>query len=296
VPGTAIQLPIRCDEEGNYYVRFFHGSRATKEPIYKIDKNGVQRAVFAITSTPDFDASGTAGVDFAVGKNGDVFQIAIAEKSNYVVHFSKEGVLQSAVKIDKEFTPLRIAVFDSGKLLMSGLDLETAEKPNPHSLYTGVFDGSGKLLKEIVLAEDKKYQEAADRGDAEFIGPGQIGGGNFAIERGNVTRASDGNIYLVRWTIPAKVYAISSDGEVTRSFEVEPELQHKKPGGVYEHSGRLAIQFEGDREDPSSVIKVVGLDGEDYATYDSSGLGIAFVGYSERERFAFFTVEGKDLK
>jgi hypothetical protein len=288
-------LPARCDEEGNYYVRFFHGTSPQKEPIYKFDKDGVKKTVFSLPPAAEFQSKGTGTIDFAVARSGELYLLAAAVTGNHIVKFDKTGEFKSNIKLENDFNALRFDVFDSGTLLVSGVDRETSANLSPHAPYTGIFDQQGKLLKKVVLAEDKQYEEAADRGDSDFFDSTLGGGGNFAVERGSVVRGSDGNMYVVRWTNPAKVYAISATGEVIRSFDVTPELERKKPAGVREHAGRLAIEFPPEQDDPRSIIKVVGLDGKEHATYDTKGLG-AVTCYSAPERFTFFTADGKDLK
>jgi len=96
-------------------------------------------------------------------------------------------------------------------------------------------------------------------------------------------------VYVVRWTDPARIYAISSGGEVVRAFELKAEMDGEKPGAVIAGPGKLAIQFPGSSEDPRSMVHVADLEGRLSGAYDSTGLGVAFACYSESERFTFLT-------
>jgi hypothetical protein len=293
VTATAMLLPLRCDSDGNYYVRFFHGRSPMKEPIYKFGHDGSKLATFTISSDPDLNG----GTDFAIGKNGEVYQLSDTSKGTFVALFSKDGPIRKKIKLSAKLDASRIEVFESGELLIVGVEQETEANPEPHRAYSAIFDGDGKLLRRITEENDKNYEEAAKRGDDQFFDRNQGGGGNFAISRGNVVQGSDGNVYVLRWTTPARVFVVSPAGQILRSFTIDPGpgLEHKKPAGFHENRGRLAVQFEGDRFDPTSVIRVVSLTGDDYTTYDSTGLGVAFACYLDQERFAFLRADGETL-
>ncbi len=280
--------PEKCDGEGNVYVRFYHGSSTLKEPVYKFDQKGEQRGKYSVASNSEFQTRGAGVLDFAIGKHGEVYQLAISEKGAYIIRHNTDGRIKSKAKLDTDFFPHHFAVFDSGQFLITGVGFESAANLEPHSIYTAIFDERGRLSKKIILPEDKIYEDAADRGDAESIEVGGGGGGNYAVEWGQVTRGSDGNLYVVRWTNPAKVYAIASSGEVVRSFEVKPDWDGRKPDGAYIHDGRLALLYAARQDDRRSMIKVVAIDGgEVEAAYDISGVG-TLACYGEPERFTLF--------
>lgn len=290
-PRTPLLLPVRCDDDGNVYFRNYHstGPHPAMEPVHKLDPRGDPKATFSLPSDPEYQMYGTGAVDFAIGKHGEVYLLTVAlidkRVANVILRFGSDGTLKSRVRLEPDFKVDRFDVFDSGEFLVTGTERETKTFPNPHGVYTAVFDAQGNLVKKVVLPEDQKYSEAADRGDTEFVEPGE--GGNFAVERGMVTRAMDGNLYLMRWATPAHIYAISPAGEVVRSFEVVSDLEGKKPATIHGCGSRLAVRFEGDENDKRSQIKVVGLDGQVMATYDATGFGVAFACYSGPEHFTF---------
>ena len=59
----------------------------------------------------------------------------------------------------------------------------------------------------------------------------------------------------------------------------------------------MAFHFIGDevKQDPRAIIKIVGLDGRNYATYDATNMGIGLACYSQPERFTFLGI-AKDGK
>ena len=284
----AILLPPQCDQEGNVYLRFYHAGppRPPQEPVYKFKKTGEQEAIYSLGSDPEFQGKGMGIRDFAVGKDGDVHELAISKAGYYIISFGKNGKIKQKTKLAVAFEPFHFAVFDSGEFLITG-EGRGHGTGAPFSIHTAIFDGSGVLRENIELPEDKPFVEAAQRGDSRFVEPNY--GGNFAVERGQVTRGSDGNVYVVRWTEPARIYAIAASGDVVRSFEVKPDWEGRKPDGAYSSNGLLALEYAGTQEEPGhSMIKVVGLNsGEEQARYDTSREGGTLSCYT-RGRFTFF--------
>jgi hypothetical protein len=281
--GDSIVLPPACDAKGNVYFRPYESrKRPLRSPIYKFSPQGERVAVYGVSADAEFAGQFKGGEDFALGKDGEVYQLATSEKGSYIVQFDQNGAIESKIRLRAGFSPYHFAVFDSGEFLVTG---SGADDPILHAIYTGIFDRSGKMLKRIVFPEDEQYTQAADRGDAQFTEPGNTIPGNYAVDRGAVVRVSDGNLYVVRWTTPARVYAVSPAGEIVANFEVSPPIDDKKPSIVVSHGSRLAIEWEATQNDPRAGITVVGLDGEPYATYNEK-LGVLAC-YSGQERFTF---------
>ena len=278
----------KCDQEGNVYVRFYNRDAVPHDPVYKFNKEGQQEAVYSLQSDVEFQPKGAGALDFAIGKDGTVYLLASSKAGNYIITYAKNGAVKSKVKLAVRFQPFHFGVFDSGEFLVTGGGNKYG--PETYNISTAVFDRSGALHKSVELPEDKPFIDAARRGDAQFAEAG--GGGNFAAERGQVTGGSDGNIYVVRWTTPARIYAIAPSGDVVRTFEVKPDWEGRKPDGAYSHAGLLALYYGGLQDEPGrSMIRVVRLDsGEGQASYDISGTGAILTCYSD----AGFTFLGGD--
>lgn len=281
--GESIWHPPACDAKGNVYFRpYYSHQHPLRSPVYKFSPRGERLAVYSVSADTEFAGQGNGGEDFALGKDGEVYQLAASEKGSYIVQFEQDGTIKSKIRLRTGFSAYHFAVFDSGEFLVTG---SGADDPILHVIYTGIFDRSGKMVKRIVFPEDQQYTQAANRGDTEFTEPGNTIPGNYAVDRGAVVRASDGNLYVVRWTTPARVYAVSPAGEIMADFEVSPPIDGKKPSIVVSHGKRLAIEWEGTQNDPRAGITVVGLDGQPYATYNEK-IGVLAC-YSDQERFTF---------
>lgn len=286
--GESILHPPACDAKGNVYFRpYYSRKHPLQSPVYKFSPRGERKVIYSLAGDPEFAGQGRGGADFAIGKDGELYQLAVSEKGSYIVRFDQNGAIKSKVRLRAGFSPYHFAVFDSDDFLVTG---SGADDPILHAIYTGIFDRSGKMLKRIVFPEDQQYTQAANRGDAEFTEPGNTIPGNYAVDRGTVLRASDGNLYVVRWTTPARVYAVAPSGEIMAEFEVTPPIDGKKPSIVVSHGNRLAIEWEATQNDLRAGITVVGVDGQFYATY-SEKLGVLAC-YSDHERFTFIGDRG----
>lgn len=282
---AGILLPPKCDQNGSVYVRFYNPGAVPKQPVYKFDKQGHQQAVYSLRSDTAFQGSGAGVVDFATGKDGNLYLLASSTTGYYIITYAENGAMKSKVKLAVRFSPFRFGVFDSGEFLVTGGD--SGYGPETYNIFTAVFDSRGALRKMLELPEDKTFVEAARRGDARFAEPGV--GGNLAVQRGQVTRGSDGNMYVVRWTDPARIYAIAPSGDVVHSFEVRAGWEGRRPDGAYSYDGLMALEYGGTKDEPGhSMVKVVRLDnGEDQRNYDTSGRGGTLTCYT-KEGFTFF--------
>ena len=85
--------------------------------------------------------------------------------------------------------------------------------------------------------------------------------------------SSDGNVYIMRWDSPAKIYAVSASGEVVKHFSVDPGAPNLQPRGMYVSGSRIAILFL-DFSTMKKTLSVVDNDGNDVASYDlDEGVG-----------------------
>jgi hypothetical protein len=285
-------LPSKCDEDGNVYVRFYVHPSPLRAPLYKFSPQGEQLTTFSVDSDPAFQPQGAGVRDYEIGKGSKVFLLAVAEDGNYILSYNKNGSLDAKIKLQIRFLPSRFHVFDSGEFLVTGFGRGTEAHPS-HAIITAVFAKDGTWLKRVELPEGKPFEEAADRGDAEFIEPGQIQAGNFAVEEGRIARGADGNLSVVHWADPARVHVIASSGEVVKSFDVKPPLEGRKPMAVFVHGDRMALEYPSLQDDRRSFITVVRLDGQEQTTYDTSDVHSSLACYGESERFTFL---GKQLQ
>jgi hypothetical protein len=109
--------------------------------------------------------------------------------------------------------------------------------------------------------------------------------------------AEDGNAYLMRWTNPAIIYAISPGGETVRRLKIDPGDSGYRPAAMHVHKNRIAVLFN-NPETHDKLMRVVDLEAHELATYaevranrkaQGGMIGSSFVCYEENPtRFTFF--------
>jgi hypothetical protein len=199
-----VEVPLKCDERGNVYLRWYQKEYLHGSPIAKISSDGKKTAVISIQSAPGFEEG--AAYNFAVSPQGEVYLLgakSVAER--HVVKFNNEGKFDSVFLLEPFLEPYHIAIFASGELLVSGQELSPLDGKPTGRLLLAVYDRSGKFLREVSLPRDIALPAEQASGkvaeDAEA-----------AFSLGNLHAADDGNIYLMRATENPIVYAIAPGG------------------------------------------------------------------------------------
>jgi hypothetical protein len=288
---TGFLPPLRCDRDGNLYYR-----ASPIDPIHKLNLKGEEIALFRAAAGTDkkIDVS----VSYALTPQGGLYELVFPhEIHRYVFVYSPDGSFKSAIKLDPgfPFVPHALAVFASGQLLITGseYDHDRAAAMWP---FTGIFAADGRLLKEIKLDDDETLRDMAVDGDARVKSPTGANG-NRAVDLSQIETAADGNAYLMRWTNPAVIYAISPGGEVVRRFKVNPgDSSYRVLDTIHVFQNRIAVFFV-DEQTHDEIMKIVDLEGNEIATYDEPKAkgdvpdtvrGGAFACYTENPtRFVF---------
>jgi len=254
--------PFKCDSDGNIY--FQNDPRVPA--IQKFNSKGEPVALFRPTPNTDkqIDHSGS----FAVAAGGDLYELVFPhELSRYVFTYKPDGTFKSAIKLNPGFPwiPSKVAVFPSGKMLISGSEYDK-DRGAAMWPFTGIFASDGGLLKEVKLEDDETLHDMAAVGDVRVSVP-EIPQSNKAVAQTQIEMAADGNGYLMRWTNPAIIYAISPGGEVVRRLKIDPGESDYYPRTLHIFQTRIAILFI----EPNTfekIMKIVDLEGHEVATYD----------------------------
>jgi hypothetical protein len=282
--------PLVCDSDGNLY---FRGDGV--DPIHKLNSKGEHLALFQASSNTDKKIDFTGY--FALALDGDLYQLVFPhEFDRYLFVYKSDGTFKSAIKLNPGFvwSPHALAVFPSGQLLVAGSeydhDRSAAQWP-----FTAIFAADGNLLKEVKLEDDDTLHDMAASGDARVSSP-IIPNGNRAVDLSQIEMAADGNAYLMRWTNPTIIYAISAGGEIVRRLKIDPGGTGYRPSKMHVFQNRIAVLFV-DPQTHDKLVKIVDLEGHDVVTYDelrANGkpqdemLGTALACYTENPtRFTF---------
>jgi len=286
---NSFMTPLKCDSDGNLYFRI--GTDA----IHKLNPKGDHVALFQAAANTDKKID--AAARFALAPDGDLYQLVMPhEFDRYVFVYKPDATFKSAIKLKPGFVwfPHALAVFPSGQLLVAGseYDRDRAAAKWP---FTGIFAADGSLLKEVKLEDDETLHDMAASGDSRVSSP-MMPNGNRAVDLSQIEMAADGNGYLMRWTNPAIIYAISPGGEVVRRLKVEPGVSGYEQPSIHVFQNRIAVTFV-DSHSFDFIIKIIDLEGHELATYDElkanrkqpgAMLGNAVACYTENPtRFVF---------
>lgn len=230
----SITLPIKCDSDGNVYLRNPSSSPSTLDLI-KIAKDGTEKATFRYYEAPDLKRAFVE--DFAVGDDGKVFELAQVSRENiYVLRFSSDGHLEGQVQLltTARFEPSQFVVTNDGSFFVSGTKLSSdggAGRP-----LNFIFNGSGKLVRELSLKGDVNI-DASPKSAKGSTEP------DSSVRFGSALLGQDGNVYLMRATSPAMIYVVSPGGGVARILKVNPPAPKDLPVTMMINGPRLAIEF-----------------------------------------------------
>lgn len=243
----------KCDPEGNVYGAFAAGSANS---ITRISTDGSQPTTFSLSAVPDLSAPNSSPptiAEFAVGTDGSVYLLILMklpdptsavpspsprrlDPSNFeyrVVSFNSDGKYHSQFKLDQGLAPNRMAVFSSGDLMLAGTEPDP-EDDDTRIPFAGVFDSSGRFMKDISMPRDLRSPDSSQSQPAPAAGWNRRG--SFAV-RGNAQGANDGNVYLLPNAAGAPVYVLSPGGEIVRTIKLESSANDRL--GMSVAAGRL---------------------------------------------------------
>jgi hypothetical protein len=230
-PG-GIAFPTFCDELGRSYVKRIKGGPGMVGPLFRLSSRGAVEA--------EFDTSGALINRYAVRPDGGVIMMRLDGAIKIVDEFAPDGTRESSLALERPpiaFFPSQLAVFQSGEILMSGLQYHPGYKAS-----TAIYDPMGRLVKQFVLDGDAEIERAMESGDAKDTSAQQQN--TSAIDKSVAITGDDGLVYLMRATSPATVYAISAAGDVVRKIVVYAPKDAGLPDfGIRVVKNRLAVQF-----------------------------------------------------
>jgi hypothetical protein len=240
-----------------------------KGPLFRLSSTGVVEA--------KFDTSGELINRYAARPDGGVIMIHSDGSGKFVDNFAPDGTRESSVALERPpvpFFPFQFAVFNSGEILVSGLQYG-------YKAATAIFDRGGRLVKQVVLDGDVVIENAIandTRAQQQNI---------RAIDWSMAITGDDGLVYLMKATSPVTVYAILSAGEVLHQIVVRAPSGKASPPynfGIRVAKNRLVVQF------PNAYTVVDATTGEQLATYESdkeAGTMACFL--SDPDRFLIFS-------
>lgn len=279
LPNYRLGFPIHCDADRNVYLKTATGNPASTI-IQKIRPDGSLAASLSYVQEKrnkqvyfdDFSVSADGTVS-AITRFGPTLPIEI-------IQFDGDGKIAHHITLEPDIPlwPRQIVALSGGGFFVAGVVRGDKETGAHDRAYAALYNDSGQLQREIRLKGDlSTVTSATDERSVDY---------SLAVA------GDDGNIYLLRATEPAKMYAISSGGKVLSEYAVEAPVAGTTPIAMLAHQGRLAVMFhmsEDDSLDDTRIRILEPSNGQpvvDYKTDKTLGEGLAC---STATEFVFYS-------
>jgi len=210
-----------CDASGRMY--FNVGAQIGQMgPFLGISADGRSHAVYALPS----QLSAFADLAWAVTPGGTFYVLRGNSKGHSLVRFRDDGSVDSISSVDiPGRTSLRFfAITDRGALYVQGYHIAQDPLKEPSRSFAGLFDASGKLVRDL-----------SDRAPHVDLAAAQFG----PID-GDVAAGEDGQFYLLD---TKRVIVLNAAGEVEKELAFEIPSEDARAVRVDYSKGNVSIIF-----------------------------------------------------
>lgn len=302
--GGAFHPPVKCDADGNLYIRRFALNRR-RGPVIKIDSEGKPAALFDPMAFPELALDRVDA--FSPAPDGGIYQIAqsgITKPRMYVLHYSSDGSPSSPSRLEADFEVYTFAAFANGSFLVSGTQRDPMDKNDHGHGVTAVFSADGRELAPVTFQEPKKGSgktgtesgakagEGASSQPVQTVAPADSTKTVGALDLKDAEMSRDGNLYVMRASSQALVEVISPSGKIVKTFKIAAPLAGGIANSFHVSENRLALLFMNGGEQSPSIEVVDGQTGRKISAYSvSSDLG-TFACYSANDGVFTFLKHG----
>jgi hypothetical protein len=301
--GGAFHPPVKCDADGNLYIRRFALNRP-RGPVIKINSEGKPTALFDPMA---FSELALDRVDaFSPAPDGGIYQIAqsgITKPRIYALHYSSDGSPSSSSRLEADFEVYTFAAFGDGNFLVSGTQRDPMDKSDHGHGVTAVFSPDGRELAPVTFQEPKKGShktaiesgakagEGAPRQPVQTVASADTTRTAGALDLRDAELGRDGNLYVMRASSQVLVDVVSPSGKIVKTLKIAAPLAGGIGNSFHVSENRLALLFMNGGESPSIEV-VDGQTGRKISAYSvSSDLG-TFACYSANDGVFTFLKHG----
>jgi len=288
IPDQSTLIPIKTDSDGNMYVRFYQVDFG-RAAVTKILRNS-ETVTYHVSLIPrdaykDKDEWQNATMpDFAPTPSGALSSLIATGARNYLAEFSAKGEYEGLhelrlgenTKADS-VSFWQLVVLPNQRFFVSGV-MSLLSKSGGKRTFNAIFDGNGGLISEVALKGDlaPSVKKDSDQEDNRIDGD---------VQTGSALAGDDGNIYLMRSVVPAKVFVVSAGGQLLRVVPVALPLDHASVDTFKVHHGTIAVEFSRPttKDKPDEIIfRIInGTTGELIGDYMGSAETSRWVDYTD---------------
>jgi hypothetical protein len=278
VPAFGFFGPAQSDQEGAVFI---HPAPFQEVNILKISPSS-DTVAYKVT---DAEAQNVSYYDYGVTPGGTVWALVsvLGSPELRAIQFGSDGEMKDPVSLQAppDVQVNRFLALETGTLLASGFYTEKAvEKLRGHP-FLGIFDSSGKLLRDL--------GEGLSPVDLAKVGKGP--------RRGGCVAGDDGNAYFLDEN---EILVVSPGGEIAKRVPFKPPSPDLTTDGLYVSKGQAAIRLTRVHSDHRIEVNFLVMDlttGRALGWYaPPTGAGYSDVGFSPDEGFTFFANEQGKIK
>ena len=272
------ELPIKCDGDGNVYLRSSFGA----VEITKIAPDGTKKGSFgsAVSEIKDLGL-----YDFFPAEDGKLYLLLDGAEAD-VAEFDGNAKFERLIKLDagRLFRPEQFVVLSDGQFFISGNSIEAGKSAKKYP-FSGMFDVNGKLAREVLLKEDETANPENGKANRE---------GASLPFRGYLL-GRDGNIYIFQKGNPILAYVVSQSGHLLRTLKIKQPNPKYQPAVVKMGDGHIAVEFQlieasNQFEATEHIIRIADTEtGKTLIDYQGSSLLTGMFACYGSEKFTFLT-------
>jgi hypothetical protein len=250
--------PIRCDNEGNIYLRTYQEPDPLAAPVLRFTQEGKRLPELSLSQKEEFKNKAYQIMDFQTGASGDTFALVNRREKNKdgepvgpddisVVNFDEDGKPDRVIKLDVPayFSAGQLGVFPDGKFLVGGHKKVVhgpgyvPQKGGPEpEVYIASFNQDGHRIAEFHPTPPPAGESASETHDA-----GKTAETSTQEKQSNAKEpwsgkgpwpedmvvGQDGNAYFFHKSAIPVIYVVSENGEFVRQFFVALPSPNAKP-------------------------------------------------------------------
>ena len=263
------KLALSSQTVVSYAIQSLAGYELVRREDFAVEPRGTVYALLeAYERKPDFRSGKVVILDESSATDAQAYHPRPKEElpQRLIAKFKDDGAIDSFVKLQpfagQNFGSLRFAVYADGNFLVTGV-LNSEAVPFDEKPFTAIFNRAGVLVQELTWSRDvcpeptapapeprsrKGSEQAADTPEPRQ-GEGQSLRRKYqecvnAVGGSLMVGAPDGNIYLMRASNPARIYAVSPIGEVVQEWSVKPPRSDVYPVEMsLAGQNRLLLEF-----------------------------------------------------
>jgi hypothetical protein len=281
-PSGPIINPTKCDQSGNIYFRLFRAETITGISVSDRTSRTIDPTNFSDEAVPDPKSQKI--YDFSVQK-GTVYVLTIgSDQVGHVLKFSSDdGKYAGSLTLEPGFFPLRMAAFDSGAFVVSGMKKTGADKDHPQfAAAAALYDRTGRLAKsfEPAIEYGPKKSKTVTADQMEVISD-------------SIMQGSGSAVYLLRPAANPFFYVLAEDGTIEGPTQLLSPEEKYVPVNLLVSGTYMLIEYVHDPQTDGTKYKFVQYDlttGEPmFAAEPAPNLFGAFACYDWRGGYTFLS-------